>query len=121
MPNRLSFVASLVFALLAGTAAAEEVRLYRPSETVDPGDVAAILGADKPRIKMRSIRLLDDKGASAAQQTTEAAAPSSLAVPVQFGFDSSDIQPAARPQLDAIAEGIRQLDPTRQVVIEGHT
>jgi OmpA-OmpF porin, OOP family len=40
---------------------------------------------------------------------------------VQFAFDSADLLPNARPQLDALAEGIRLLPPTASVRIEGHT
>jgi outer membrane protein OmpA-like peptidoglycan-associated protein len=40
---------------------------------------------------------------------------------VRFEFDSADILPSARPQLDALAEGIKLLPPGRNVVIEGHT
>ena len=42
-------------------------------------------------------------------------------LPVPFAFDSADILPQAKPQLDAIAEGIRLLPATQKVVIEGHT
>jgi outer membrane protein OmpA-like peptidoglycan-associated protein len=40
---------------------------------------------------------------------------------VQFEFDSADILPAARDQLEALAAGIRRLPQDRSVVIEGHT
>ena len=76
---------------------------------------------------MRSIRLLDD--APAGQQVAAAAeaapaqpeGPSALSLPVQFSFDSADILPAARAQLDALADGIRLLPADKPVVIEGHT
>ncbi len=137
-----SLIASLVLALFAGHAAAEDVRLYRPGETVDPQDVMRILGDDPtqagPVIKMRSLRLLDDGPASSLPvdrvAMTEggggggggggaapAETPTALSLPVQFAFDSADILPAARAQLDALAEGIRRLAPSRAVVIEGHT
>jgi outer membrane protein OmpA-like peptidoglycan-associated protein len=47
--------------------------------------------------------------------------PTALALPVQFGFDSADILPAARAQLDALAEGIKLLAPELHVAIGGHT
>jgi outer membrane protein OmpA-like peptidoglycan-associated protein len=50
-----------------------------------------------------------------------AAGASVLSLPVQFAFDSAEILPAARAQLDALAEGVRMLPPTTRVVIEGHT
>lgn len=121
-------LATLLFALFAGAAMAQDVKLYRAGDSVDPRDVAAILDAPKP-IKMRSIKLLDDapvaKLVAAADPAPAAAAPrahpSALALPVQFAFDSADILPAARAQLDALAEGIRLLPDDKSVAIEGHT
>jgi outer membrane protein OmpA-like peptidoglycan-associated protein len=49
------------------------------------------------------------------------AATAALSLPVQFNFDSAEILPSARPQLDALAEGIRRLAEDKRVVIEGHT
>ena len=138
-------LATLLLALFTTSASAQDVRLYRASEAVDPQDVARILNPSAPAepvIKMRSIRLLDDaSGANVAptQQVAQVAystsdapggsassaytksSPSSLALPVQFAFDSADILPSARAQLDALAAGIRLLPATKTVVIEGHT
>jgi len=141
--SRRLLLANLILALSAGHAVAQDVRLYRSSETVDPADVARILGpstAREPAIKMRSLRLLGDAPAAKAAQgeptggAADASAPTqiayasatpsgaaALALPVQFGFDSADILPSARRQLDALAEGIRLLPLVRSVVIEGHT
>lgn len=109
-----------LLALLATTAAsAQDVRQYRLGEAIDPREVAAILGHTPdaaPAIKMRSIRLLGDVSATAA-----AAPAAALSLPVQFAFDSADILPAARTQLDTLAEGIRLLPEGKVVVIEGHT
>lgn len=144
MSHRL-LLANLLLALSAGSAMAQDVRLYGAGEAVDPQDVVRILDQSKPAapvLKMRSIRLLDEPPvvAQAATEPAPAAAPaatasptaapaaaaprpapSALALPVQFAFDSSDILPAARPQLDALAEGIRLLPGAQVVVIEGHT
>ena len=138
-------LATLLLALFTTSASAQDVRLYRASEAVDPQDVARILNPSTPAepvIKMRSIRLLDDaSGANVApgQQLAQVAystsdapsgsagsahtksSPSSLALPVQFAFDSADILPSARAQLDALAAGIKLLPATKTVVIEGHT
>jgi RNA polymerase sigma-70 factor (ECF subfamily) len=82
---------------------------------------------------MRSLRLLDDVPAQAASTGGPAAAApadnadsqrvraAALALPVQFSFDSADILPGARAQLDALAQGIRLLPALKTVVIEGHT
>lgn len=140
MWNRL-LLAAAATAVVCGQALAQDVRLYRQSEKVDPQEVANILGkgagSNQP-IKMRSIRLLDDgpsssgggasstaSYSSATSATSSEPAPrpraSALALPVQFAFDSADILPSARPQLDSLAEGIRLLPELQTVVIEGHT
>lgn len=142
MSHRRLIFAAFALTLFAGPSLAQEVRVYGAAETVNPGDVARILGTpETPRvIKMRSLRLLDDdvKGGKSAPAervatldddtaatdvtgTSAAKAPSALALPVQFGFDSAEIQPAARRQLDALAEGIRMLPADKPVTIEGHT
>lgn len=144
MSHRRLILAALVLALFAGPSLAQDVRLYGAAETVNPGDVARILGASEaqPVIKMRSLHLLDGAPAgkpAAAERvaladdtaatrvaytaggTSMAKGPSALALPVQFGFDSAEILPTARRQLDALAEGIRMLPATKSVIIEGHT
>jgi outer membrane protein OmpA-like peptidoglycan-associated protein len=105
--------------LLAAGALAQDVRHYRAGEAVDPQEVATILGGrpEAPAIKMRSIRLLDGPAPAAAP----APAASGLSLQVQFAFDSAEILPAARDQLDALAQGIRLLPAGKPVVIEGHT
>ena len=138
MARRL-LLANLLLALVAGSALAQDVRVYRASEAVDPREVAQILDPSKAAaIKMRSIRLLDDSPAAhnaQAQQLAEttaadstaggqpgsAARSAALALPAQFAFDSAEILPSARQQLDALAEGIRMLPAIQSVVIEGHT
>jgi outer membrane protein OmpA-like peptidoglycan-associated protein len=113
---RCIVLAVALTAVAAFTARADEVKVYRQGEQVDPSDVARILDSSQP-VKMRSIRLLDDTAKAAAK----ADKPSALSLPVQFGFDSAEILPTARPQLDALVEGIRRLPGTQAVVIEGHT
>jgi outer membrane protein OmpA-like peptidoglycan-associated protein len=126
-------LANLLLALAAGSAMAQEVRVYRANEAVDPRDVASILEQrTAPGIKFRSLRLLDDAPAQTASTGGAAAAApaesdgqrvrsAALSLPVQFAFDSAEIAPAARAQLDALAQGIRLLPPIKTVVIEGHT
>jgi OmpA-OmpF porin, OOP family len=113
----------LLLSLAAGAAsAADDIRLYRSGESVDPQDVAAVLG--NAPIKYRGIRLLEESAAAAPAGGgggATASAPKALALPVQFSFDSADILPSARAQLDALAEGVRLLPKNRQVAIEGHT
>lgn len=146
MVRRL-LLAPVLLALGAGVAMAQDVRSYGAEEAVDPLDVAAILASPDnatPAMKMRSIRLLDDAPSaqavkppaqsadqspyaaastdpSSAERPTAGARVSALSLPVQFAFDSANILPAARPQLDALANGIRMLPAAQKVVIEGHT
>jgi|KBSSwiStaDraftv2_1062776.scaffolds.fasta_scaffold640140_2 outer membrane protein OmpA-like peptidoglycan-associated protein len=128
MPRLLSVAALLIGAAASLAAYAGDVKVFRNAETVDPTEVAQILDRSAP-IKMRSLRLLDDRSSGALAATSAAAAaaasnaarPSALSLPVPFAFDSADILPAAKPQLDAIAAGIRMLPAEQKVVIEGHT
>ena len=132
-----SIALTVVLAALSFGAAAQTTLYYKEGQRVDPQDVRQILesSASAP-IATRSIRLLTDKAkdsggsAGATNQASNdsgddlAAAPapaSSLSLPVQFEFDSARISPGARSQLDALAEGIKMLQPDRAVVIEGHT
>lgn len=141
MSHRL-LIAHLALAVLSAPAWAQEVRVYRQDEAVNPQDVARILGPEAQQgsgIKMRSLRLLDapsqaksptqpvqaeratQSSKAEAGEADTAASPDALALPVQFAFDSASIMPAARGQLDALAEGIRLLPEEKTVVIEGHT
>lgn len=130
---------ALAAAFLAPQARAEKVIVYREGQLVNPHDVAAVLG------KTRSIRLLDDVPAPtptkyvatatvALAKTSTRPSPaqpavrddadadaSALSLPVRFAFDSTDILPAARAQLDALADGIKLLAPSSLVTVEGHT
>lgn len=54
-------------------------------------------------------------------EVASSAGTAALSLPVPFAFDSSDILPDARPQLDALAQGLMRLPQERRIVIEGHT
>ena len=105
----LGFAAFLSFSALA------QNTHYREGQRVDPKDVARILSAAPT--KTRSIRMLDQ---GAAPQAQEGQGPA-LSLPIRFGFDSAEIAESARPQLDALAAGIKMLPPGQTVVVEGHT
>ena len=141
--NGLSLSLAMGLAAVAGggDALAADVIVYRAGDRVDPVAVAHILGAQPVQrpagLRTRSIRLLDDPApqAGAGQTVTSPVAiagsptaviddgrtPTSLSLPVPFAFDSADLLPDARLQLDAVAEGIQMLPPDRRIVIEGHT
>jgi outer membrane protein OmpA-like peptidoglycan-associated protein len=130
--RHFAMAAAVLMAALAGTASAQEVRQYQATDTVDPSDVAHILAPAAGAPKMRSLRILDaaqTPGAADRRSGIEEPEPSvsdetrasALTLPVQFAFDSARILPQARPQLDAVAAGIKLLPDDRRVVIEGHT
>jgi outer membrane protein OmpA-like peptidoglycan-associated protein len=143
-PEMTRYLSTLALALAAAfltpQVKAEKVIVYREGQLVNPHDVAAVLG------NTRSIRLLDDAPAAATPTKYVAAAAvalaktsarpparapaapddangdaSALSLPVRFAFDSAEIVPAARTQLDALAEGIKLLAPNSIVTVEGHT
>jgi len=113
MIRTLSILAAT--AMFACAASAQSAMHYREGQRVDPQEVARILGHQAP-IKTRSIRLLDSN-----DKASQGGAPASLSLPVRFGFDSAEIASTARPQLDALAEGIKLLPPEAVVMVEGHT
>jgi len=115
----LPVAALMISAAASLVAQAGEVKVFGRAETVNPTEVAHILDRSPP-IKWRSLRLLDDSAAAAAV-ASQAARPQALSLPVPFAFDSADILPSAKAQLDAIAAGIRMLPANQRVVIEGHT
>lgn len=131
---------AIAAAWMTPEAHAEKVVIYREGQLVQPQDVAEVLGGT------RSIKLLDDAPApspaaaktftsvastsltktsatssATARTARHEAAPSALSLPVLFAFDSADILPQAREQLDSLAEGIKLLAPERTVTVEGHT
>ena len=104
---------------------AQNVMVYGEGQTPSAQDVADILSRGAAdNIKQRGqvpasvgspFAALEQKPVSDVKQA------SVLSIPVQFGFDSSELTPQSRQQLDAIAEGIKLTDGTIKVVIEGHT
>ena len=138
----IRYFSTLALAIAAALATpvvkAEKVMVYREGQLVIPQDVADVLG------NTRSVRLLDDVPAAPAKATAVAtgsrvnasarpsestraarndskAPASALSLPVRFAFDSAEILPAARIQLDALAKGIKLLAPGSIVTVEGHT
>jgi len=114
-------LATTVLATLLTAARAEDVAAYRDGDIIDPDEVARILSSDpRPAGVTRSIKELVEGSASTSPETAQRH-PEALSIPIRFAFDSSEIVPVARRQLDAIAEGIRRLPASRAVEIEGHT
>lgn len=107
-------------------AQAQNVMVYNEAQAPTAQDVADILsrGAGE-NIKQRGLNA-GVPGASpfaALEQspTTTVREASALSIPVKFGFDSSELTPQSKQQLNAIADGIKLTEGTIKVVIEGHT
>ena len=133
--STLALALAAAAAMIAPAARAEKVMVYHEGQLVVPQDVADVLN--------RSIRLLAPAAApakvtamAAGSRVNASARPSetarvarnesnanasALSLPVRFGFDSAEILPAARKQLDALAKGIELMAPGSKVTIEGHT
>jgi outer membrane protein OmpA-like peptidoglycan-associated protein len=92
------------FAILAtlGVARAAGPLVVQSNDRVDPQAVAKILN---PGFVTRSIREPDT--------------PASIALRIPFAFGSAKVPPSAMPQLEAMAQAIKQAGT--KVLIEGHT
>jgi outer membrane protein OmpA-like peptidoglycan-associated protein len=118
-------VGALLWASHLG-AQAQTVMVYGQGQTPSGKDVADILsrGATE-NIKLRG--QMPPNGAASPfaaleqKPTTRVTEATALSVPVVFAFDSVQLTPQARVQLNTIAEGIRLTEGTIKVVIEGHT
>jgi len=118
------FVLPGLLALASVGVGAQTTLYYREGQRVDPAEVKQILEkAPDAAGTTRSIRLLPERPESGgASETPKATSvPNALSLPVRFELDSAKISPSARSQLDALAEGIKLMQPDRSVVIEGHT
>ena len=147
--SRKLLITALFLAQAAWAAPQEEMLYYRDGVRIDPVEVQRILAGPglKRSIRLLPEASRDEPpaaaalsakthsagggGAGVAAASPVAAAsvelaparrqPESIALPVQFAFDSADILPGARTQLDAVAQGIKLLPSSRSVLIEGHT
>ncbi|WP_052162241.1 OmpA family protein [Aquabacterium sp. NJ1] len=110
----------------AQAALAQNVMVYTEGQTPSAQDVADILsrGASE-NVKQRGLNAAGGMGSPFAaleqKPVNTVREASALSVPVQFGFDSSELTPQSRQQLNAIADGIKLTEGTVKVVIEGHT
>ncbi len=113
----------LLCSALAPSVHAQAVMVYEAGQTPSAQDVADILS--RGAVEQQKLRGQIPAGSPFAaleqkpvRQVTEASA---LSVPVTFGFDSAQLTPQARIQLNTIADGIKLTEGTVKVVIEGHT
>lgn len=143
-----SMSSALIACAFVGTASAGDVVFYRQGERPDPATIARVLQgpgaiATAPKVRMRGLKLSSDEvqetrvvadaGAAAGHAVqTAAVAPvpaappaeaeaSSVALQVQFGYNSAEILPEMITPLDAVAEGIKMTGGIQRIVIEGHT
>jgi outer membrane protein OmpA-like peptidoglycan-associated protein len=148
--SRKLLITALFAAQAVWAAPQEQMLYYRDGVRIDPVEVSRILAGPKltrsirllpeaPRddtstaLALPATAAVGGGGGSATARPVAAASvesvelapepsqPASIAVPVQFAFDSAEILPRARAQLDAVAEGIKMLPATHNVTIEGHT
>lgn len=147
--SRKLLITALFVAQAAWAGPQEEMLYYRDGVRIDPVEVSRILGGPVRTRSIRLLpegpREAGSQGATLSTTTLGLAPatadgapgfqvaaavvelapqqpqPESIALPVQFAFDSAEILPRAREQLDAVAEGIKMLPESHRVLIEGHT
>lgn len=116
-------LAMWVGAVQASFAQNENVKLYKEGETPSPNDIAEILSnSAREVIKTRGLNSNNKPFALLEQMETERPADANaFALPIAFEFDSANLTPTAKHQLDTVAEGVRLTEGTVRVVVEGHT
>ncbi|MBX3701113.1 MAG: OmpA family protein [Dokdonella sp.] len=133
MNFRIAVLAAFA-AALAPTAQAQNARYIGTNEVPRPIDVARALAGQnfRPRVRTRGLSF-DDGAATPAPSAAEVDATTgtdvggdvqaggTLDVAIGFALGSAQLQPQATAQLDAIAEGLKLLDPATTIVIDGHT
>lgn len=147
-PIHRSMSSALIVCAFIGAANAGDVVFYRQGERPDPATIARVLQgpgaiATAPKVRMRGLKLSSDEvqetrviadASAAAGHAVQTAAvapapaappvesePSSVALQVQFGYNSAEILPEMITPLDAVAEGIKMTGGIQRIVIEGHT
>lgn len=121
-----SLMALSLAGVLLSTQAQQAVMEYREGEAPSPADVAEILSRSAAEnLKHRGLGRSGGLGSPFAALEVKSVAQvrdaTALSVPVTFAFDSAELTPQSRKQLDAVAEGIRLTEGTVRVVVEGHT
>lgn len=102
--NERALLAALVLLIgVSAPARADDVRIV--TGEVSPEELAEMLFTERPRT--RSLQFT---------------APPTVAFMVQFGFDSAEILPESRPQLDALGNMLKiEKISDKSLRIEGHT
>jgi len=122
MKRRQAYLLGTALLLAMGTTFAGDVRMYGEGEIPQATDVARILGGNRPKMRGISLDPAYQTGNKVQDSLDQAAAPKTTVVglPVEFAFNSAEILPEAKPQLDAIAEGIKMTNGLT-ILVEGHT
>ncbi|MEO5373726.1 MAG: OmpA family protein [Alphaproteobacteria bacterium] len=136
-------IALLAVAAVAGTATAQDVKMYTAPPSVE--ELKSVLGGGVPagekKVKFRKLEFGAEEStpvASASPGTTSAPAAAvaasaestagsgnsgkgqAIGFPINFGYNSADIDPASRPFVDTIGQLMAQQKDLR-LIIEGHT
>lgn len=120
-----------VLVLLASLGPANAAGYVGENEIPRPIDVARALAGDqfKPHLRKRGIALDETSPpataaaapAASGDSSSEGGSGGTLDVAIGFALGSAALRPHACAQLDAIAEGLKLLDPAATIVIGGHT
>jgi outer membrane protein OmpA-like peptidoglycan-associated protein len=118
----LGVAALLLAAMLAASSTwGAQVRVFEPSDAIDAREITRIFSiaptpgaepSDVPLPRTRGIRKVADRSG---------AVPPAIALKFHFAIDSTSIPPAARKQLDAVAQGLKALGGQPHIIVEGHT
>lgn len=120
------FLAAAALLGAISVAQAQNVMVYGEGQGPSAQEVADILsrGASE-NLKQRGLNAGSALGSPFAaleqKPTSNVREASALSIPVQFGFDSSELSAQSKRQLNAIADGIKLTEGTIKVVVEGHT
>lgn len=107
-------------------AQAQNVMVYGEGQIPSAQDVADILSRGAAEnVKHRGLGAGNGMGSPFAvleqQPVKDVHEASALSLPVQFAFDSAELTPASKRQLDTVADGIKLTEGTVKVMVEGHT
>ena len=140
MNLRLTLLITALAALMP-SAEAQQARYVSEHEVPRPIDVARALAGNgfQPHLRKRGLSIDAPSPAANSEPPSALAAAASNAAPtgaesapasppgagldvaIGFALGSADLRPQAQTQLDAIAEGLKLLDPGAVIVIDGHT
>lgn len=142
-PRHAAALGGLALGLVAvagfgGIASAQDVKMYTAPPSIE--ELKSVLGGGQPagekKVKFRKLEFGNEDAAPAAERPSTAAPvasaapapapaqasapPQAIGFPINFGYNSAEIDPASRPFVDTIGQLMAQQQNIR-LVIEGHT